>query len=94
MVEKYPLIACIDTYQWGNRNNSKFKKAVLSYIDSIDCGEEFSLDGIIKLMRFIDFDDIDKNNEKLKNAIMKACQGSNESVKSMLTNASLINHVA
>jgi hypothetical protein len=51
-------------------------------------------------MRYIDFDDIlmkgidKKNNKELKNAIMKACQGSNESVESMLSNASLINHVA
>jgi hypothetical protein len=99
LVEKYPLIACIDSYQWGQRSN-KLTKAILPYIDSIDCGEEFSLDGIIGLMRYIDFDDIlmkgidKKNNKELKNAIMKACQGSNESVESMLSNASLINHVA
>ena len=94
LVEKYPLISCINTYHWGQRSD-KFKKAILPYIDSIDCGEELSLDSIIGLMRYIDFDDLNnKDNEELKNAIMKACQGSNESVKSMLSNASLINHVA
>jgi hypothetical protein len=95
LVEEYPLITCIDTYQWGRRGSDKFNKLIVSYIDAIDCGEDFSLDDIIGLMRYMDFDHNNKkNNKELKNAIMKACQGSNESVKSMLSNASLINHVA
>jgi transposase len=95
LIEKYPLIACVDTYQWGRRASDKFKKLIVSYIDSIDCGEEFALDDIIGLMRYMDFNVLSKeSNEKLKNAIMKACQESNEGVKSMLSNASLINHVA